>query len=289
MAVVSLPPTGFNVLRALDTYRFLTVSQMLRLGVANDPGNLRKVLGRMVSARRDANGIPRQKEIGVLDFGVLPRIGRLSRLYFLAPEGAALLAEADRDRPDPKPVLHAVRFRNDYFHRVNTIDFHITLSQFAEANGHEITLTRQYFNRLPKTGNTPPRPSTSIDLKPGYIDPDSIYMLRDPDGTERLLLVEIANGHQVDRVVKKLPLYGKALAQDKINHAFDYGSRAPRVLWLFDQPRTLELVQQRAADDDWAQASMLYFFMRPLAETTPDSLCEQWQRPLPDRDRVSLF
>jgi hypothetical protein len=229
------------------------------------------------------------KEIGMLDFGVLPRIGRLSRLYFLAPEGATLLAETDPDGQEPKPVLHAVRFQNDYFHRVNTVDFHITLSQFAAAEGHEITLVRQYFNRLPKEGKTPPRPSTSIDLNPGYLDPDSIYMLRDRNGIERLLLVEIANGHKVDRVVSKLPKYGQALADNKINHTFNYGKRGPRVLWLFEHQRTLELVQQRAADDPWVTASLPYFFMRTMTDCTPETLMPGWLRPLPNGEVVPLF
>lgn len=289
MSIVSLSPTGFNVLQALNTYRFLTVKQMVRVGVAKDEGNLRKVLAGMVSAKRDANGLPRPKEIGMIDFGVLPRIGRLSRLYFLAPEGAGLLSEADRDGPEPKPVRHAVRFQNDYFHRVNTVDFHITLAQFAASMGHEITLVRQYFNRLPKEGKTPPRPSTSIDLNPGYLDPDSTYMLRDRNGTERLLLVEIANGHKVDRVVSKLPKYGQALAEDKINRAFNYGKRAPRVLWLFEHERTLELVQKRAADDPWVKASLPYFFMQTLADCKPETLRESWRRPQPDSERIYLF
>lgn len=289
MSVTALTPTGFKVLQALNVYRYLSVNQMIRLGVATDKGNLRKVLNGMVSAQKDEAGIPRPKEIGMLDFGSIPRIGRLSRLHYLAPIGAELLREFDPDGPEPKPIRHALRFQNDYFHKVNTIDFHITLQQFAAAASHKITLNRQYFTRLPKSGNTPARPSTSIDLNPGFLDPDSIYMLQDPDGTERLLLVEIANGKRVDRVVDKLPRYGQALTEDKINHTFNYGTRAPRVLWLFDEPRTLELVQERAVDDTRVQATLPYFFMRPLAGCTPETLLEDWQRPATGQTAVTLF
>lgn len=280
---------GFEVLRALNVYRFLTVKQMLKLGIARDVGHLRKVLAGMISARQSKTGQVRPKEIGMIEFGVLPRIGRLSRLYYLARDGAELLREFDPDGPEPQPILRPVRFQNDYFHRVNTIDFHITLQKFANQTGQEITINRQYFNRLPKSGKTPPRPSTSIDLQPGYLDPDSTYMLRDRDGTERLLLVEIANGQRVDRIVNKLPRYGQALAEDKINRAFKYGKRAPRILWLFDRQRTLELVQERAASDEWIQATQPYFFMRTLHDCTPGNFLENWQRPAPGQEAVSLF
>jgi len=258
MEITSITPTGFKVLEALNTYRFLTIPQMLRLGVAKDRGNLSKVLNGMISAKKDGQGIPRPKEIGALDFGSVPGIGRLARLYFLAPKGAVELAALDRDGPPVKAIEHAVRFRNDYFHRVNTVDFHITLALFAAQTGHEIDLVRQYFTRLPKEGKAPPRPCTSIDLKPGFIDPDSLYRMTGPDGKERLLLVEIANGHKVDRIVRKLPLYAQALETKKINQALSY-EKGVRILWVFEHERTLKLVQIRAAQDAWVQAYEQHF------------------------------
>jgi hypothetical protein len=287
--IFSLPPTAHKALLALATYRFLTVHQMLRLGVAKDEGNLRKNLNRMLSAKRDGSGLSRPKEIGVLDFGVLVGKGRLSRLYFLTPRGAEALKRADRHAPDAAPVKHAVRFQNDYFHRVNTVDFQITLSQFAETHGHEITMSRQYFSWTQKVGRSPARPETSIDLLPGYIDPDSTYMLTGPDGTERLLLVEVANGHNVGRVVEKLEKYAQAVDSLAINTAFDYGERAPRVLWLFEHQRTLELVQKRAQDSSWISSYVPYFFLRTLDNCTPQALQTGWLRPTTDVAAVSLF
>ena len=287
--ILSLPPTAHKALLALATYRFLTVHQMLRLRVAKDEGNLRKNLNRMLSAKRDGTGLSRPKEIGVLDFGVLVGKGRLSRLYFLTPRGAEALKRADRDAPDAVPVKHAVRFQNDYQHRVSTVDFHITLSQFAEAQEHEITMSQQYFSWTQKAGKAPARPETSIDLRPGYIDPDSTYMLTGPDGTERLLLVEIANGHKVGRVVEKLEKYAQAIDSLAINTAFDYGDRAPRVLWLFEHQRTLELVQKRAQSNRWVSSHVPYFFLRTLDSCTHPALRSGWLQPTTDAAEVALF
>ena len=262
---------------------------MLRLGVAKDRGNLSKVLRGMISAKKDKSGIPLPHHIGMIDFGVIAGVGRLSRLHFLAPLGAELLTEVDPDGPPAKPIEHAVRFRNDYFHRVRTIDFHITMTEFADANGHKITLTRQYYNRLPKHGKTLARPSTSIDLKPGYIDPDSIYRLTTADDKDRLLLVEIANGHKVDRIAKKIPEYARALETRKINNAFEFGNKAVRVLWLFEHARTLELVQERLKNNDWAQAFAPHFFLRTMDECTGANLLEGWQTVHTGTNLVKLF
>jgi hypothetical protein len=288
MEITSITPTGFKVLEALNTYRFLTIPQMLRLGIAKDRGNLSKVLSSMISAKRDDSGIPRPKEIGVLDFGSIAGIGRLARLYFLAPKGADDLTALDRDGPPARAIEHAVRFRNDYFHRVNTVDFHITLAMFANQFGHEINLVRQYFTRLPKDGKAPARPSTSIDLRPGYIDPDSIYKITDQDQRSRLLLVEIANGQKVDRIVKKLIQYAQVLESKKINQAFDY-DKGVRVLWIFEHQRTLELVQKRMASDEWVQAYDQHVFLRTLDGCDRNTLLADWQRPCPSSAPVVLF
>lgn len=289
MPARSLTPMGFEILRALNIYRFLSRAQMLELGLAKDPGHLGKVLGSMVSAKKGRDGLPLEKEIGMLEFGTIPGVGRLSRLHYLAEKGAEWLEEFDADGPPAKPVKHPPRFQNDYFHRVRTVDFYIMLTQFAAAQGHDITLVRQYFNRLPKQGNTPARPSTSIDLRPGYIDPDSIYMLRDPDGTERLLLVEIVNGHPVKRVAEKFPKYAQAIHAKHVNDAFNFGKRAPRVLWLFEHQRTMELVQQRLAEDRWVQATARVFFLRTLESCTAETMRDGWQRVQPSSGAVSLF
>lgn len=284
----SITPTGFKVLQALNEYRWLTTTQMLRLGIAKDRGNLNKVLTGLVKPRKKGDTGWREKEIGMIDFGALPGVGRMARQCYLAQQGADLLDLFDPDGPPAKPIKHPPRFQNDYFHRVATVDFHIVLARFAEMYGHEISLTRQYFSWQPRSGKTPARPGTSIDLKPGFIDPDSIYRLRAPDGKDRLLLVEIANGKRVDRVVSKFEKYAQVLERRVINQTFSY-EKGVRVLWLFENQRTLELVQKRAVENDWINSRLPHFFLRPLAECTPDTLIEGWQRHDPAEGLVALF
>ena len=148
---------------------------------------------------------------------------------------------------------------------------------------------RQYFNRLPKDGKAPARPSSSINLRPGYIDPDSIYKLRGPTGIERLFLVEIANGNAVDRVAKKIPKYAQAIEARSINAAFDYGNKAVRVLWLFEHSRTLELVQKRLHNDNWAQAFAPHFFLKTLAGCDADQFDHGWLGMQSDADPRTLY
>lgn len=282
-----------RALYALAEYRWLTVQHMIAIGVGKDVGHLRQQLNRLMTVTKDANGKAQYKpnEIGVVGFGA-GALGKMSRYYYLTDKGAALLEGSDYDGPPPRPVKNPPVFRNDYWHKTRTIDFRILLANFIEENGYELQLERQYFNRLPKAGTTPARPETSIDLSPGYIDPDSIYRLRDPDGRQRLLLVEVERGRKTEKAVEKIIKYAQILSEGEegpINRTFRFGKRAPRVIWLFEDRSLLESVQKRLAGERWLETMGRVFYLKTIGELSPETLLEGWHRPSIAGERVSLF
>src|SRR5690349_2625354 len=99
-----LTATEHAIFTALATYRFLTVLQLLSLGVTSSRRYLYRILQRL-SARHP-------RVIRSLAFGVHAEKGHLPALYYLTPAGAELLAEANRDEPVAVPErVH--RFAND--------------------------------------------------------------------------------------------------------------------------------------------------------------------------------
>jgi hypothetical protein len=86
----ALPDSNLQVMEHLHAYRFLTAPQLLRLGVASHINSLRRTLRRFETGR---------KYVDWEEFGVLPRIGRLPRVYYLTERGARYLAEAWRVEP----------------------------------------------------------------------------------------------------------------------------------------------------------------------------------------------
>src|SRR4051812_25173752 len=73
------------ILEALATYRFLTPKQMLRLSVTKAPSHLYEVL-RALELRKPL-------VVKKLDFGALPKYGRLDTTFVLTQAGAEVLRE----------------------------------------------------------------------------------------------------------------------------------------------------------------------------------------------------
>src|SRR3954452_21386037 len=111
------------ILEALATYRLLTPKQMLRVGVTKASSHLYEVL-RALEIRRPA-------VLKKLDFGALPKYGRLDTMFVLTQAGAEVLRERRENGLDAKAPRQIRMFRNDYFHRKECVELHITVMQWA--------------------------------------------------------------------------------------------------------------------------------------------------------------
>ncbi len=285
-----IPPVGLNVLLALAEYRFLTTNQLLDLGVAKDRGYLGKILSGFLSAQKDEKrGGRRAKEIGELDYGVRAGQGRLPRMYYLTQRGAELLSRAVPELPPvqfPRRVLYAA---HDYNHKVRTIDFHIALSSWARHSDQDIAWILQYFDWHAKSGKSQPHTKTRIQISDRAINPDSIFMLTDPNGIERLYCFEMANGMDAGRVIKQMQNYCRGLDEGSINHAFHFGNRAVRVLHVFEHPRLLELVQARAKSDRWLEKYAAHFFLKTCADIRDGDFRALWKSVEANSSDKELF
>ena len=98
---------------------------MLAVGVTRDKSHLYDTLKRL--SRQ--HGAP----VGKMDFGVVPKLGRLAVVYYLKAKGAEIIAEALRvDSTDIPYAKAKVMYHNDYFHRRDCVDFQITARQWAQ-------------------------------------------------------------------------------------------------------------------------------------------------------------
>lgn len=282
--ILSLSPVAEAALEALATFRYLTPAQMLDAGVCRDRRHLYDVLPKLMRiAVVDGKRVARPKEIGELDFGVEPArsgyaAGRRSRVYYLTALGAELLALA---RPDVGLAEHTKRptmFDNDYWHRVRTVDFHIALSKWAQDNDQEILRFETYYDWSGISPNGIPQPRTRIHFARKSLEPDAIFQLQDTNGSIRTFAFEMANGMRTGHVTKKIVRYCEALEHGAINDALELGSSAVRVLFVFEHPKNLELVQQRLCADRRVSAWHPHFFLKCHGELFEGSLIHNWQR-----------
>lgn len=286
-----LSPTGFEILKALAQYRFLTTRQMLAMGIVRDRGYLGQVLASLLSAnRQDTTGERKPKEIGELDFGVKVGKGRLPRMYFLTKRGAALLEELEPDIAPVRFPARVVRFAPDYEHRVSCVDFQITLDAWAHATNRTVIGFRQYFDWSKATAGNQPAPATRLQLDHKRIDADALFLLRDPSGIERQFVFEMANGIDTGRVLQKMEHLAKGLGDGSLNRALSFpADEAVRILFVFEYRRTAELVASRADSFPHLRQFAPHFLLKPLEDLSADTFRQDWMSLDPEATPRPLF
>lgn len=159
-----------RALEALAEFRYLTMTQMVDLGVSRNYSHVaHKVTRDLIT--------PPFEAIGSHDFGVIPGIGKLHKVFFLTERGAELLAEAtQQDVSDIKYPVRGVQFSRDYFHRLAYVDFCISFANYMRSRNLPIFNMTHYFDKIgkPRKG-TALHSETRLALTRGYIVPDGLF------------------------------------------------------------------------------------------------------------------
>ena len=195
-----------DTLEQLAKFKFLTVSQLVRLGVAKHKNNVREALQDLRK-----QGITNQKE-----YAVSAKYGKLENVHFLTEKGAKLTAEAlrfDISQVQYPKSLNTFFF-HDYQHRINMIDTQIEYLNWIESS-HRISkkIEAYYFTigstrASSKTGKL--QRQTKIELSQGSsFDPDSVFIYQSEQSTV-LALLEMCNGDKTKRIIEKIIMYLQA-------------------------------------------------------------------------------
>ena len=215
--------TQLQILERLNEYRFLTVGQLLRLGVAK----CRKTIDRAIRGLRSKKSL-----VNFSEFGTFPRLGRLPRINYLTKHGAETLAEYLQIESEKISYPKGVKiFSRDYFHRIETIDLHILARTFCnihEEEGIEFDFFQAYFEHTganhwgdPKKPKREAVNKIKIDEKTAII-PDCIFQITDPRGKPWLFVGEIYRGHTTKRVHQQLGRYLTATGKGSIDKAYNF-------------------------------------------------------------------
>lgn len=242
--MIPWPESNLQVLEYLHTYRFLTAPQLFRLGVASHIESTRRTLRRFAEGR---------KYVAAAEFGVLPKRGRLPRVYYLTARGAAYLA--DVWRVDPATINYPIGahlYSRDYFHRNATVDFQIELRSFAGARDVEVEFFHTYFDCVGANRNPDPdarlQRLTKVPLDDGFFIPDAIFAVRPPDGSRYLYALEVYNGLDTGRVHGQLTKHRRALEEGRLSELHRY-PHAHRVLCVFENDNALRAAAERLKGD----------------------------------------
>jgi hypothetical protein len=220
-------PQQTAILSSIAKYKYLTVSHFKTLKIGSSDRLIRENL----KILRD------RKLTEKMSFGTIPIKGRFQDLHFLTERGAKMLIESlDLE---PEQVKHPSRastfFKNDYLHRVSTIDLMISFNQWAEKNGYIIDLFDTYFDKVgsQRATETGVQSKTRFDLPNGKnISPDAVIKY-EANGKNYLFCVEVYNGKDTKRVIEQVRKLAYATFEGIPSKKYDH-NKTNRNLILFE-------------------------------------------------------
>jgi hypothetical protein len=220
-------PQQTAILSSIAKYKYLTVNHFKALKIGSSD--------RLI---RDNLKILRERKLTEkMSFGTIPIKGRFQDLHFLTERGAKMLIESlDLE---PEEVKHPSRastfFKNDYLHRVSTIDLMISFNQWTEKNGYIVDLFDTYFDKVgsQRATETGVQSKTRFDLPNGKnISPDAVVKY-EANGKNYLFCLEVYNGKDTKRVIDQIRKLTYATFEGIPSKKYDH-NKTNRNLILFE-------------------------------------------------------
>lgn len=268
-----------NVLEGLARYKFLTLSQMLKLQV----GTTRyKYLWEQVKSLRDR----RKPLVSCHRYeNPEPRKGRVEDMYFLTNVGkTALVNELLFSEQSIKMPAGNTPAYKDYFHRRNTIDFQISLDRWANTVDVLVPFFDTYFDM---TGNNRMskdlRAKTKVDLDgEDYFIPDGVFRV-EAKKQQRLFLFEMYNGKDSGRVVEQLHKHAMAMTERHTHRSLGYDpKKSYTIVLVFEFDGIKKAVIEKAKKElsergkqSFAKVQQ-YFICKSLEELEKGKFDKNW-------------
>lgn len=261
-----------NVLEALSRYKFLTMSQMLKLDIGTTQY---QYLQKQIKSLRD-RGRPL---IGTHNFHTpQPRKGRVESMHYLTPKGReALVFELDIEAENVKMPIGKSMAYKDYQHRKYTIDYQIELDKWASRNGAVVPVFDTYFdkvgnNRVSKNLRAKTRITLSQDE---YFIPDGVYSLK-REGSKRLHLMEMYNGKDTGRVIRQLHKHAQALAFKCTHRQFNLDPDFSYTIDLVFQFESIMKATIERIQEDGAFTNIGQYFLCKTIEEVNEGKLDTW-------------
>lgn len=254
------------VLKALGTYKFLTYSQMIRLGIDKHKSNLSHAVNGLVERR------------GQLVRKIPHRPGSEAKFY-LSSKGKQALEEIWEGEENqihcPKGII--TTDTQDQKHRTSIVSLHIELVLACEEIRVELLWCDRYFDKIGDNRSGKNLQAKNALLYEGdrKIIPDMTFMLETSKQRE-LYLLELENGKDTKKAVHKCGQHAKAILLGSANKKYGHQS-GYRTLWVFEHESTMLATQERVCGSPFFQHLHEYFLFLPLSSALEGSFFEGWK------------
>jgi len=234
-------PQQWQVLQALRSYRFLTVDQMLRLGISRNAKSLRD---KTLFALRHHKCIHSEK-IGAF----------LPDIHHLTLRGQKIIAELEGVESVAVPSNKRVPFSAIFApHRFAQVDFQIGIRQWVEQRSDaDIVLELQDFISDLNSRTKKPKSATELNTPDSSkaIIPDGTFAVELHSGKLMVYLVEIHRSTQTKAVTAQLKRYFDVIRERVIQQKYDLQVH-PVICSIHHQNSVLNGVKNRLnADADF--------------------------------------
>ena len=228
-----------DVLVFLAKYKFLCSSQLTKLGLYKNKGDVTNLLKPMAEQKKPL--------IGVIKFPTDPTIGKLEYIYYLTKFGEkAVLEDLDYPQEKIKKVKSKPISTKDYFHRKSTVNFHIELNQWLQNSRGEIKFLNYYFDKM---GSFRDKDKKIREINKFYLKDGKSFI---PDITVKfkvnnenfIFLFEQHNGKDTKRLVEQLNVHLLAIQEDVVSTKFKI-NKHNRVVVVCEEKSVKDSIIQR--------------------------------------------
>jgi hypothetical protein len=255
-----------DTLEQIARFKFLTVPQLVRLGVAKHQNNVREALQDLRK-----HGLTNQKE-----YAVSAKYGKIPNVHFLTEKGAKLTAEALRmDIAQVQyPKSLNTFFFHDYQHRINMIDTQIEYLNWIEASNRISKKIEAYYFTTGSTRNSSKtgklQRQTKIELSKGSsFDPDSVFIYQSEQSTV-LALLEMCNGDKTKRIIEKIVMYLQAFNEKAPQRHYQTDeNKGYYMLFVFEKPSIMQATIERLKQNTAVLEYQKFLLFKELAKVAP--------------------
>jgi hypothetical protein len=253
-----------KIVLLLARFKFLTTSQMMRLGIDKHRSNLSTALSPLCKGASPL--------VKTIDFGLIPKKGRVESLYYLTKKGADIVKNQFQVEAIKFPLGRTVSFTSDYFHRVATIECEVSL--YLSSQTKNILFSHRYFDQKGSNRSGDLCLDTKIVSYDTTIISDWVFMLETKKQAELYCAEIYMDDHDASRPFFSLRSYLHIISEGAPSIKYHF-NRSNRVLAVFGTERTMFSVLKKIQSDPEFQNFSNHFLFKSLENISSD-FHEDW-------------
>lgn len=260
-----LTESQITAIELLATYKYLTSSQFVKMGLYKKRGYLTNALKALVGMKKPL--------LAKHDFN--PINGKLESFYYLTKYGKQfLIDELEYTNSQIKaPSGLSPIYLKDYYHRKLTIDFHVYFRAWLESNNGNVRFFNYYFDKLgnnrsdDKSKHVTATNKVILNKNTSFI-PD-VNTMFSVDDKEYLYLFEQHNGTDAKRLFKQLYVHINAIANGAVAKKYDI-KKSHRVVVACEYESVKKSVIKRLQQEKGIEHYNNFFIFKTNAELEED-------------------